>query len=889
MKHIDTILVRILLGLILLGSVSLSAQTPVATFLDLWKVRDNLSGTYIQTADIDLDLYAPQYDAEIFYEKGDLVTDTEGFIYHCVQAINGEAIAPGNTSYWMKLWEAEKGWDPIGDEDEPFTGIYNGDGHTIKNLYINRGANASADNDSLSGGENHIGLFGHVRQGSNANAVIKNLGIQNPRVRGRKNTAALVGRAESTNKDRTVHIMNCYVQGDIDSYVKGFGSTGGLVGAAISRHAVHGPIEIRNSWTDVNVSSTHPSNVNQNIRYGGLVGYMKRSIAYDCFAYNEVVGGDQVGGIVGFLDNAGVTRCYFSGSVTQNYQSDNPGIGAIVGNYNGNFPNSLADTTGGNSAPNCYYPADNPPEINPIGGGSANNQGAPIDFSAPENFDDDWDFSDVWNFNDGLPILEDTPAQELPDYYYYTVEDGDWDDDIWYKTTNPGFVGGFSSNPPQIDYTLGIMIGSDVTLNQNLEIGNLVIGANSGLTVAQGTTLAITSGGADHNLLIKDEGSLNIDGTVDLGDNTTMVVSDKGKVHVDPESGGINPGQSSNLIVNSEDFDYSNVGVDGLETLYLSFPPTNRMLHPFSATTVVDDELWPHYIERKWQIMGVAQQANTSKMITLYWNAADDDHFDWSQHGAQPVVYKGDTPITLTAYNVNTPRRWVRFNWEFPVDGDSAKDSFQIGVRSEDDSLPVELSSFTASVHQGRSIQLIWQTQSETNVQGFSFYRGQSEILADAVYLNVVIPATNSSQPKNYMYHDRDVFEPGLYFYWLESTDYDGSSQIFGPINIHFDGNNGGSAHVVPIPGFRDAYPNPFNPETTIRYGVDKAGKVEIKIYNQRGQLVRNLLKEDKAEGWHQVKWDGRSDKGQILSSGVYFALMRHGGKRYNYRIVMMK
>ncbi len=65
-------------------------------------------------------------------------------------------------------------------------------------------------------------------------------------------------------------------------------------------------------------------------------------------------------------------------------------------------------------------------------------------------------------------------------------------------------------------------------------------------------------------------------------------------------------------------------------------------------------------------------------------------------------------------------------------------------------------------------------------------------------------------------------------------------------------------------------FPNPFNPETTIRYGVPKTAHVRLIIFNLRGQVVRTLVDEQQTAGFHGVKWDGLSDSGEKLASGVY-------------------
>jgi hypothetical protein len=70
-----------------------------------------------------------------------------------------------------------------------------------------------------------------------------------------------------------------------------------------------------------------------------------------------------------------------------------------------------------------------------------------------------------------------------------------------------------------------------------------------------------------------------------------------------------------------------------------------------------------------------------------------------------------------------------------------------------------------------------------------------------------------------------------------------------------------------------DAYPNPFNPTTTIKYEIKEQAQVTLKVYNVAGQLVRTLVDDVQTpkEGGFTKEWNGLNNQGQPVSSGVYF------------------
>ncbi len=84
-------------------------------------------------------------------------------------------------------------------------------------------------------------------------------------------------------------------------------------------------------------------------------------------------------------------------------------------------------------------------------------------------------------------------------------------------------------------------------------------------------------------------------------------------------------------------------------------------------------------------------------------------------------------------------------------------------------------------------------------------------------------------------------------------------------------------------------YPNPFNPETNIAFSLEKANDVTLNVYSITGQLVRTLINQSMAVGDHTVKFNGRDDLGQMLSSGVYFYQLQSGDQVATNKMILMK
>ncbi len=98
-----------------------------------------------------------------------------------------------------------------------------------------------------------------------------------------------------------------------------------------------------------------------------------------------------------------------------------------------------------------------------------------------------------------------------------------------------------------------------------------------------------------------------------------------------------------------------------------------------------------------------------------------------------------------------------------------------------------------------------------------------------------------------------------------------------------------GNAEIPTVFVLMPNYPNPFNPETMISFGIPVDSEVELLIYNVLGQKVRNLYTGNKRAGWHNVRWDGNNEGGVRASSGVYILQMKAGEFKFAHKMTLLR
>ena len=91
------------------------------------------------------------------------------------------------------------------------------------------------------------------------------------------------------------------------------------------------------------------------------------------------------------------------------------------------------------------------------------------------------------------------------------------------------------------------------------------------------------------------------------------------------------------------------------------------------------------------------------------------------------------------------------------------------------------------------------------------------------------------------------------------------------------------------VTALRSPYPNPFNPVVTVEFDLDRRRNVQITIYDVSGRLVRRVVDEVRNPGTYKVHWNGKTDAGGSVATGVYFLQLRSEGWTAHRKLVMLK
>jgi hypothetical protein len=188
-----------------------------------------------------------------------------------------------------------------------------------------------------------------------------------------------------------------------------------------------------------------------------------------------------------------------------------------------------------------------------------------------------------------------------------------------------------------------------------------------------------------------------------------------------------------------------------------------------------------------------------------------------------------------------------------------------------DTPVPVELTSFTATINNG-NVNLNWSTATEVNNHLFEIQRSVAE--NDFITIGSVEGHGTTSEPQHYSFIDRNV-NTGKYSYRLKQIDFDGSYEYSEVIEVDLNP----SEFIL-----EQNYPNPFNPTTKIKYSVPESGEIKLAVYNLVGEEVAVLVDGNMQAGQYEINFNAVN-----LPSGLYIYKLQSANSIDIKKMMLMK
>jgi len=289
-------------------------------------------------------------------------------------------------------------------------------------------------------------------------------------------------------------------------------------------------------------------------------------------------------------------------------------------------------------------------------------------------------------------------------------------------------------------------------------------------------------------------------------------------------------------------------------------------------------------------------QVNAGKLQFAIYYVFQDMNF------LTPTLDAYETVCTMV-WEIADPNQNSDIIWDQPNTGAQSAADNAINLTyygSGDITLPVELSAFTVQFLNGVPT-LYWRTMSETDNIGWYVYRNKEEDFTTAERITdyLIEGYGTTTEPHDYIYKDVELNGiPGeTYWYWIQSVDLGGRFYRYDPGIVMIQGTpEHYDRPTIPIQyGLHQNKPNPLcigRGSTKISFILQKTARAEVKIYNIRGELVKDLYN-GIAYGDDEVKdiiWDGRDENGVEHKTGIYLYQLKVNGKpSETKRLILMR
>jgi hypothetical protein len=179
------------------------------------------------------------------------------------------------------------------------------------------------------------------------------------------------------------------------------------------------------------------------------------------------------------------------------------------------------------------------------------------------------------------------------------------------------------------------------------------------------------------------------------------------------------------------------------------------------------------------------------------------------------------------------------------------------------------------------NILITWSENSENDISYYVLDKSADEDFITDQYSSISTSETS--------YIDT-AFEDGQTLYYrLSAVDSTGNVSDYSEV-ISIEAVVGIENSTIPKTFILNHnYPNPFNPSTTIRYGLPEDSIVSMVIYDVRGQVVKMLDSEHQSAGWYDIVWNGETTDGKTISTGIYFARLVAGDNSQVIKMLYLK
>ena len=140
--------------------------------------------------------------------------------------------------------------------------------------------------------------------------------------------------------------------------------------------------------------------------------------------------------------------------------------------------------------------------------------------------------------------------------------------------------------------------------------------------------------------------------------------------------------------------------------------------------------------------------------------------------------------------------------------------------------------------------------------------------------------------PDGRTFLDTEVKANTKYFYKLEDVSTSGETELHGPVTVATT-----KEEIIPAKfSLGTAYPNPFNPTTTINFSLAEEAKIQINIYDMKGNLMNQLTNTDYSVGNYNVVWNATDFNSNPVSAGIYICQMiTNTGFKQSAKMILIK